>query len=174
MFFLLNTLITPFFNKKTLGKNPPKKRTLFVLHPPKTPETATKHQPQRPPPLKIKRRYPEGRSQGQATNSPPRRHSPPKGRAVGKGVVLKERSGRTELGRSSSNAIGQDPRPKTPQHLTGRERAQLGKGTVLEEPAAPHLHQPHREGQGEALEVFRTYPPPPEAFPPSSGPQNGF
>ena len=61
-------------------------------HPP-----ATKHQPQRPPHLKIKRRYPEGRSQGRATNSPPRRHSPPKGRAVGKGVVLKERSGRTEL-----------------------------------------------------------------------------
>ena len=171
MFFLLNTLITPFFNKKTLGKNPPKKRTLFVLHPPKTPETATKHQPQRPPPLKIKRRYPEGRSQGQATNSPPRRHSPPKGRAVGKGVVLKERSGRTELGRSNRGTVTQEqPHP----HPTGRERARLGKGTVQATPTAPHPTQTRKEGHRRGFRGFPLHTPPPKAFPPSSGPQNGF
>ena len=36
-------------------------------------------------------------------------------------------------------------------------------------PVAPHLHQPHMEGQGEALEVFRYYPTP-GGFPPIQRP----
>ena len=104
-------------------------------HPP-----ATKHQPQRPPHLKIKRRYPEGRSQGRATNSPPRRHSPPKGRAVGKGVVLKSRSG---------NAGATPPTPDRPRE--GKAWQGNGSGDTGSPTPSPAAHGRPRRG-------FRGFP----------------
>jgi hypothetical protein len=53
---------------------------------------------------------------------------------------------------------------KDAKHPTGRKTEMLGSGTAKATPAAPATTQTRREGQGEALEIFR-YTSTPEGFP---------
>lgn len=148
--------------------------------PPNSPTatTATKSQPEQHPTQKTKDGRQSVGKRRATTKSQARRHSQPKGRAVGKG--------RTP---SSSEAVAQE---KNHQHPTGRETRRLGKGTAREALAAralalpfhclsaPHpivtLRTPPTDAQGRPQERLRAFPlsyPPPKAFPPSSGPENG-